>query len=70
MQKLSHAGSGRYTIKWIFAEPELEEILKGLRIEAGREVTVIRNSPFGGLVLRSEAGSFAMNREAVSGISV
>lgn len=70
MQKLSQAKAGRYTIKWIFAEPELEQALKALRIEAGAEVTVIRNSLFGGLVLRSEAGSYAMNAEAVAGITV
>ena len=47
MQKLSNAAAGRYTIKWIFVEPELRKVLSGICIDKGKIVTVVRRNPLG-----------------------
>ena len=70
MQKLSNATAGKYTIKWIFTDPELSQLLKSIRIEAGKEIQVISSSRFGSILLRSEAGAFLMDREALAGVTV
>ena len=70
MQKLSNAKAGRYTIKWIFTEPELAGLLKEICIEVGKEITVIGNSRLGSILLRSEAGLFSVSSETVAGITV
>lgn len=69
MQKLSNAKAGRYTIKWIFTEPELDRMLREIKIEVGQEITVIANS-LGSVLLRSEAGLFSVSQETVAGITV
>ena len=69
MQKLSHAAAGSYTVKWIFTEPDLKQILKDLCIEVGKEITVISNS-FGQILLRSEAGAFVIEADAALGVTV
>lgn len=70
MQKLSNAPQGRYTIKWIFTEPELKQELKDICIEVGKDITVLLRNPMGGVLLRSEAGSFFVDSDALSGITV
>ncbi len=70
MQKLSNAKAGRYTVKWIFTEPELVRLLKEIRIEVGEEITGISNSRLGSILLRSEAGLFSVSAEAVAGVTV
>ena len=70
MQKLSNAKAGKYTIKWIFTEPELVRLLKEIRIEVGEEITVISNSRLGSILLRSKAGLFSVSAEAVVGVTV
>ena len=69
MQKLSNAKAGRYTVKWIFTEPELVRLLKEIRIEVGEEITVISNC-FGQILLRSEAGAFVIDTEAAAGVTI
>lgn len=69
MQKLSNAAAGKYTIKWIFTEPGLKNTLSEMKLEVGKEVTVISNR-LGMLLVRSEAGSFAIDPDAVFGITV
>ena len=58
MQKLSNAAAGRYMIKWIFVEPELRKVLSSICIDKGKIVTVVKRNPLGGILLKSEAGSF------------
>ena len=70
MQKLSNAKAGKYTVKWIFTEPELVRLLKEIRIEVGEEITVISNSCLGSILLRSKAGLFSVSAEAVAGVTV
>lgn len=70
MQKLSNAEAGRYTIKWIFVEPELRKMLSSICIDKGKDVTVIRRNPLGGILLRSEAGSFFLDSDILTGITV
>ena len=70
MQKLCDAKSGRYIIKWVFTDPETDRRLKEIRIEAGKEITVIGNSRLGSVLLRSEAGLFSVSSETVAGITV
>lgn len=70
MQKLSNAKAGKYTIKWIFTEPELVRLLNEIRIEVGEEITVISNSRLGSILLRSRAGLFSVSAEAVAGVTV
>ena len=70
MQKLSNAKAGRYTVKWIFTEPELVRLLKEIRIEVGEEITVISNSRLGSILLRSKAGLSSVSAEAVAGVTV
>jgi len=70
MQKLSKAKAGKYTVKWIFTEPELVRLLKEIRIEVGEEITVISNSRLGSILLRSKAGLFSVSAEAVAGVTV
>ena len=69
MKKLSHAKAGRYTVKWIFTEPDLKQLLSDIRVEVGREITVISNS-FGNILIRSEAGSFVLDAEAAAGVTI
>ena len=69
MQKLSDAAAGRYTVKWIFTEPDLKQILKEIRIEVGKEITVISNC-FGQILLRSETGAYIIDAEAAWGVTV
>ena len=69
MQKLSKAKAGKYTVKWIFTEPELVRLLKEIRIEVGEEITVISNC-FGQILLRSEAGAFVIDTEAAAGVTI
>ena len=33
MKKLSKAGAGRYTVKWIFTEPDIKKVLEEIRIK-------------------------------------
>ena len=70
MQKLSNATAGRHIVKWIFTEPEIREHLKSIQIEEGRGVTVLSNIRSGGLLLRSDAGSFYVDCESLAGITV
>ena len=70
MQKLSNAAAGRYTIKWIFVEPELRKVLSGICIDKGKIVTVVRRNPLGGILLKSEAGSFFIDSDILAGITV
>ena len=70
MQKLGNAEAGRYTIKWIFVEPELRQILSSICIDKGKDVTVVKRNPLGGILLRSEAGSFFIDTDILTGISV
>ena len=69
MQKLSNAKAGKYTVKWIFTEPELVRLLKEIRIEVGEEITVISNC-FGQILLRSETGAYIIDAEAAWGVTV
>ncbi len=69
MKKLSNAGAGRYTVKWIFTEPDLKQLLADIRIEVGKEITVVSNR-FGQIFLRSEAGAFVLDAEAAAGVTV
>ena len=70
MQKLNNASEGRYIIKWIFTEPELKAALSSINIETGKEVTILRRHTLGGMLLRSEAGSFFIDSDALAGITV
>ena len=69
MKKLSDARAGKYTVKWIFTEPDLKRILSEIRIEFGKEITVVSNC-FGQILLRSEAGSFVIDSEAAAGVTI
>ena len=69
MKKLSDARAGKYTVKWIFTEPDLKRILSEIRIEVGKEITVVSNC-FGQILLRSEAGSFIIDSEAAAGVTI
>lgn len=69
MQKLSNAAAGNYTVKWIFTEPDIKKLLEEIRIEVGKEITVISNC-FGQILLRSEAGSFVIEADAAYGVTV
>ena len=69
MKKLSNAKAGRYTVKWIFTEPALKKMLAEIRIEVGKEITVISNC-FGQILLRSEAGAFVIDTEAAAGVTI
>lgn len=69
MKKLSDARAGKYTVKWIFTEPDLKRILSEIRIEVGKEITVVSNC-FGQILLRSEAGSFVIDSEAAAGVTI
>ncbi len=69
MKKLSKAGAGKYTVKWIFTEPDLKKMLEEIRIEVGKEITVISNC-FGQILLRSEAGAFVLDAEAAAGVTI
>ncbi len=70
MQKLSKASEGKYTIKWIFTEPEIESILSAIHIEVGKTVTVLRRYPLGGVLLRSDSGSYFIDTDILTGITV
>ena len=69
MKKLSDARAGKYTVKWIFTEPDLKRILSEIRIEVGKEITVISNC-FGQILLRSETGAYIIDAEAAWGVTV
>ena len=69
MKKLSKAGAGKYTVKWIFTEPDLKKMLEEIRIEVGKEITVISNC-FGQILIRSEAGAFVLDEEAAAGVTI
>ena len=69
MKKLSNAKAGRYTVKWIFTELALKKMLAEIRIEVGKEITVISNC-FGQILLRSEAGAFVIDTEAAAGVTI
>ena len=69
MKKLSDARAGKYTVKWIFTEPDLKRILSEIRIEVGKEITVVSNC-FGQILLRSEAGSFVIDSEAAAVVTI
>ena len=69
MQKLSRAGAGEYTVKWIFDETEVVNLLKEIDIEVGRKVSVISNM-FGGMVVRSDKGKYAIDPELLLGVTV
>ncbi len=69
MKKLSDARAGKYTVKWIFTEPDLKRILSEIRIEFGKEITVVSNC-FGQILLRSEAGSFVIDSEVAAGVTI
>ncbi len=70
MIKLSNAPRGRYTIKWIFTEPEVSRALQAISIETGKDVTVLGRNPLGGILLRSEAGAFFVDSELLAGITM
>ena len=70
MQKLSDAARGRYTVKWIFTEPGLKKTLADMCVEVGKEITVISANRHGGVLLRSEAGSFFVESDALFGVTV
>jgi len=70
MQKLNKASEGIYTVKWIFTEPELKSLLAEIHIEVGETITVLRKLPLGGTLLRSDAGSFYIDSDALAGITV
>lgn len=70
MQKLCNASAGCYTVKWIFAEPEIRQILSNICIEVGVDITILKNNPLGGILLRSAAGSFYVDPELLAGITV
>ncbi len=70
MQKLNIASEGRYTIKWIFTEPEIKSALSEIQIEVGKSITVLRRHPLGGSLLRSDAGSFFIDADILAGITV
>ena len=70
MQKLSNAGKGNYTVKWIFTEPGLRKLLSDIRIEVGKEITVLSNNRRNGVLLKSEAGSFFIEADALWGVTV
>ncbi len=69
MKRLSNAGAGKYEIKWIFTEPDLEKMLSDIRIEVGSEINVVSNC-FGMILLRSDAGFFAIDTDAAAGVTV
>ena len=70
MQKLSNAEKGNYTVKWIFTEPGLRKLLSDIRIEVGKEITVLSNNRRNGVLLKSEAGSFFIEADALWGVTV
>ena len=70
MQKLNKVSKGRHLIKWIFTEPEIQSLLSDIRIEAGREVTVLMRNPLGGSLLRSDAGTFFIDSDVLARITV
>ena len=70
MQKLNTADKGRYTIKWIFTEPEIKDLLASIHIDVGREVTVINRHPLGGTLLRSDIGKYFIDSDILCRITV
>ena len=70
MQKLSEATKGRYTVKWIFTEPGLRKLLSDIRIDVGSTITVLNRSKGGGVLLRSEAGAYYVEADALWGVTV
>ncbi len=70
MQKLNKASEGQYMIKWIFTDPELKSLLSAIHIDVGKTVTILRRYPLGGVLLRSDAGSYYIDADILAGITV
>ena len=70
MQKLHKAEIGDYIVKWLYDEPEVVEMLDAVSIYSGSAVSVIANSGYGDLVLRTQTGKFAIDADLLYGVTV
>ena len=70
MERLNTAPKGNHTVKWLFAEPEVERVLKKICIEEGSDIKVLFHIGNHSTAVRSSKGKYIIGAEVASLITV